>query len=101
MAKGVTNEQLTWIRSYLSDRSIKVVLSGQSSNTACSINASVPQGSILDLLLFSVFIDDLFDECENDLYLSADDSALFCEIETSDDPVARTGSLNRDRAAPE
>ena len=98
MAKGLSFKLLTWIRSYLSDRSIRVVLSGQSSTT-CSINASVPQGSILGRLLFSafiMFIDDLVDECENDLYLYADDSTLFCEITDTDDAVAITASLNRD-----
>ena len=79
----------------MTDRSIKVVLSGQSSSTS-SINASVPQGSILGPLLFSVFIDDLTDECENQLYLYADDSTLFCEIKSTDDPKAITASLNRD-----
>ena len=94
-SKGVSGKLLTWIASYLSNRSIKVVLSGQSSTTI-SINASVPQGSILGPLLFSVFIDDLGDECENTLYLYADDSTLFCEIRTGNDSKAATASLNRD-----
>ena len=47
-------------------------------------------------LLFSVFIDDLTDECENQLYLYADDSTLFCEIKSTDNPIAVTASLNRD-----
>lgn len=86
---------LTWIRSYLTDQSIKVVLSGQSSGTL-PISASVPQGSILGPLLFSIFIDNLSDECENQLYLYADDSTLFCEIKSTDDPKTITTSLNRD-----
>ena len=94
-SKGVTGKLLSWIKSYLSDRSIKVVLSGQSSSTS-SINASVPQGSILGPILFSVFIDDLGDEIENQLYLYADDSTLFCEYKATDDPEAKTASLNRD-----
>ena len=94
-SKGVTGKLLSWIKSYLSDRSIKVVLSGQSSSTS-SINASVPQGSILGPILFSVFIDDLGDEIENQLYLYADDSTLFCENKATDDPEAKTASLNRD-----
>ena len=47
-------------------------------------------------LLFSVFIDDLGDKCENELYLYADDSTLFCEITSRDNPEAYTVSLNRD-----
>ena len=34
--------------------------------------------------------------CENDLYLYADDSTLFCEIKSNDDPEAKTASLNKD-----
>lgn len=45
----------TGLQSYLHGRSIKVVLSGQSSDTL-PINASVPQGSILGPLLFSALI---------------------------------------------
>ncbi|KAI8518904.1 hypothetical protein Bbelb_021610 [Branchiostoma belcheri] len=94
-SKGVSGMLLTWISSYLLNRSIKVVLSGQSSTTTL-INASVPQGSILGPLLFSVYIDDLEDECENPLYLYADDSNLFCVIKTGDDSRAATESLGRD-----
>ena len=71
---------LKWLQSYLHGRSIKVVLSGQSSD-ASPINASVPQGSILGPLLFSVFIDDLVGHpAKNQLYLYADDSTLFAPI---------------------
>ncbi|KAI8484255.1 hypothetical protein Bbelb_380400 [Branchiostoma belcheri] len=94
-SKGVCGKLLTWIDSYLSDRSIKVVLSGQSSTTT-SINACVPQGSILGPLLFSVFIDDVGDGCESPTYLYADDSTLYCVFRTSDDRVSAVMSLNRD-----
>ena len=94
-SKGVCGQLLTWIRSYLTDRSIKVVLSGQSSGTL-PISASLPQGSILAPLLFSIFINDLSDECENQLYLYAGDLTLFCEIKSTADPKAITTSLKRD-----
>ena len=92
--RGVSGMLLPWLQNYLSDRSIKVVLSGQASETA-TINASVPQGSILGPLLFSVFIDDLVDACENDLYLYADDSTLFAPIRSGDCGTVEA-SLNRD-----
>ena len=93
-SKGVSGKLLSWLQNYLSDRSIKVVLSGQASETA-AINASVPQGSILGPLLFSVFIDDLVDACENDLYLFADDSNLSAPIKSGDCNTVEA-SLNRD-----
>ena len=83
LAKGVSGKLLTWIRnrSYLTDRSIKAVLSDQSSSTVLPPSMhQFPQGSILGPLLFSVFIEDLGDECENQLYLYADNSTLLCEI---------------------
>ena len=41
-----------------------------------SITASVPQGSSLGPLLFSVFTDDLGDKCENTLYLYPDNCVM-------------------------
>ena len=72
---------LTWIESYLDDRLIKVILLSQSSTTT-SIHASVPRGSVLILLLFLVYIDDLEDCYDNSLYLYADDATLFCEFKS-------------------
>ena len=86
---------LTWLRSYLHGRSIKVVISGQSSD-ASPINASVAQGSIVGPLQFSVVIDDLVDTCENQLYLYADDSTLFAPIRSVNERASVFTSLNRD-----
>jgi hypothetical protein len=68
---------------------------GQAS-TRASINASVPQGSILCPLLFSVFINDLVDVCENELFLYADDSMLFAPIKRSANSITVAASLYRD-----
>ena len=76
---------LAWIRNYLADRQISVGLTGQASE-AIPINASVPQGSVLGPLLFSIYIDDLVDVCENELYLYADDSTLFARLPSNGDP---------------
>jgi hypothetical protein len=48
---GVRGNLLRWFRSYLSGRKQKVVINGISSDVA-NIGAGVPQGSILEPLLF-------------------------------------------------
>ena len=94
-SRGVSGKLLPWLQSYLSNRSIRVVLSGQASEP-CSINASVPQGSVLGPFLFSIFIDDLVEVCENELYMYADDSTLFARIRSPADRAEVEASLNRD-----
>jgi hypothetical protein len=66
-----------WIRAFLSDRRMRVVHRGRCSQWH-SINAGVPQGSVLAPILFLVFIDDLPRCTAANLifYLYADDIAL-------------------------
>lgn len=61
-SKGITGQLQLWLQDCLQGRSIKLVLSGQSSSPQ-PINASVPQGSILGPVLFSIFIDDVVEQC--------------------------------------
>ena len=58
----------------------------------------MPQGSILGPLLFSVYIDDLPDKCENELFLYADDANLFCMVDSQNQSQMAADSMNRDLA---
>ncbi len=76
---GVCGNLLKWLESYLKDRQQKVVINGKMSDPK-SINASVPQGSILGPLLFLVYVNDLVDDLQTTPYLFTDDTSLLATI---------------------
>ena len=70
----------------------RVVRNGQSSKWR-NINAGVPQGSVLGLLLFLIYINDLPQGLHSDVKLFADDTSLFSVIHDVD---ASSATLNND-----
>ena len=56
---GITGELWRWFRGYLSARMQCVILNGFVSDPL-PVNSGVPQGSILRLLLFPIFVNDIF-----------------------------------------
>jgi hypothetical protein len=91
---GISGKLHDWLKSYLSERKIRVVINGQTSDYL-DTNAGVPQGSILGPLLFLVFINDITDNIESDIHLFADDTSLLDIIENH---IASYAKLNRDLA---
>ena len=87
---GITENIVTWIESYLSNRSQRVVIHGQTSSWL-PIEAGVPQGSILGPLLFLVYVNDLVDNITCDIRLFADDTSLF---EIVQNPTVSSRHLN-------
>ena len=49
------------------------------------VSSGVPQGSVLGLLLFLLYIDDITQNIESDICLSADDALLYRNVENGDD----------------
>ena len=76
---GISGDLLNILTDFLSNRKQRVVLNGQVS-TWTSVNAGVPQGSILGPLLFLIYINDLSDNLSSNVKLSADDTTLFSVI---------------------
>ena len=55
---GIRGNIHKWISSFLNNRNQKVVIDGHFSDTIY-VDSGVPQGSVLDPILFLVFINDL------------------------------------------
>lgn len=76
---GISDVALSWLKSYLSDRTFKVVVNGVSSNY-CELSIGVPQGSILGPLLFIMYTRDLekvITKYGFSVHLYADDTQIY------------------------
>ena len=78
---GIKGQMLNWIRDFLTSRKQRVVIEGHSSDWL-NVTCGVPQGSIIGLLLFLVYINDLPSSvsCNSDLF--ANDTALHRQIDS-------------------
>jgi len=74
-AIGVNGPAVSWFESYLSGRQQFVDVNGGHSSYG-EVTCGVPQGSILGPLLFTIYVNDMIQSVNCDLFLYADDSAL-------------------------
>ena len=85
---GICDPLLSWVKSYLCNRTQRVVLDGKFSEWK-KIESGVPQGSVLGPLLFLVFINDLLDNLTCKVFIFADDTSLLDIVETPEQTVIR------------
>ena len=76
---GVTGSILSWLTSYSTNRSQKVVIKGSSSDWR-HIKLGVPQGSVLGSLCFLIYITDITENISSSMFLFADDASIFRPI---------------------
>ena len=72
---GISGKLLRVLSDFLKDRKQRVILNGQFSSWT-SVNAGVPQGSILGPLLFLIYINDLADGLSSNAKLFAENTSF-------------------------
>ena len=74
---GITGTALSWFTSYLKDRKQFVEIDGSQSDIR-SLSTGVPQGSILGLLHFVIYMNDISNSSDNFNFIwYADDTTLY------------------------
>ncbi len=76
---GFYDSLITWVTSYLSNRTLMVRVDGALSSCH-SIDAGVPQGCVLSPTLFLIFINDLLHNHNSLIHSYADDTTLHSSI---------------------
>lgn len=109
---GIRGLALDWFKSFLQDRKQKAKIDNTWSNNTCNLDISVMQGSVLGVLLFIIFINDI-SNCSEILFnvLFADDissllsdknlDSLICRANTELNKLSNWYSANKLRIHPE
>ena len=93
---GVAGKSLEWFRSYLSGR-VQQTMSVNALSPPAKITMGVPQGSILEPLLFLMYINGIQSELQHSkMTMFADDMAFYCHENL---PTNLQSKLNADLAA--
>ena len=91
---GISGNLLSLLRSFLSNRFQRVVLNGQCSSWS-SVLVGVPQGSILGLLPFLIYINDLLENLQSTVKLFADDTLFSTVYEPNISPSQLESDLKK------
>ena len=75
---GIEGPLLRWFRSFLTDRKQRVVVRGTQSSWSC-VRSGVPQGTILDLILFLIYVNDISSNNCSTLRVFVDDIKVYRE----------------------
>ena len=85
---------MNWIRAFLGDRSQRVVVEGEEAGSV-PVTSCVPQSSVLGLIQFFVYINDLPEKITLQVRLFADDTALYLTLEGANDSSVLQQDLDK------
>ena len=83
-AYGKSGKLLKWLGNFLSNRLQRVIINGCTSKWS-KVLSGIPQGSILGLILFIIFVNDLPEVINGLCKLFADDCKVYSEVKTKED----------------
>ena len=81
---GIRGPSLKWIQVFFSGRTQTVVLENEKSGTV-PVTSGVPQGSVLGPILFLIYMNDLPDKTRSNIWLFADDTAIYLAVSNLQD----------------
>ena len=91
---GVHGSVHSWLRNFLTNRTMRVVLDGQASEDVL-VESGVPQGTVLGPILFLCHINDLPLCVKSQVRLFADDCLLYRTIDTFEDHLILQNDLSK------
>ena len=91
---GIRGNVLTWLQSFLRNRSQQVVIDDYYS-TPCDVISGVPQESVLGPTLFLIYINDIAADIQSTIRLFADDCLIYRRISSPEDHYILQEDLNR------
>ena len=81
---GIKGKTLGWIKAFLSNRTQQIIVNGESSQYK-DVISGVLQGLVLGPSLFVIFINDLPDQVQLDIFLFADNTKIFSSMKCPED----------------
>jgi hypothetical protein len=91
---GITGTVNKWIEDFLTDRTQRVVCTGESSEWA-AVQSGVPQGSVIGPILFLIYINDLPENINSSVRLFADDTIMYMTMTNESDASALQADLDK------
>lgn len=90
---GICGNILRWIKSFLTDRRQRVIMSGDTSSWK-PVYSGVPQGSILGMILFLMYVNDIPDQFHSTVQMLADNTKVSRETRCTQDCESLQTDLN-------